>query len=136
MSGWWLSHGLGLHKTLRRMCGESGVCSIDEWSRFYARRLGILSDLYSDVILGQDFQQQHLSVKFKFGGPRPELTLNVDGTYCTLTAAAIREPFIFPNLSPNCIPIATKLRRFNQNDPEFSDDEINKLLSEGIIDTS
>ena len=36
-------------------------------------RLGVLKDLCSDIILGQDFQKQHKSVIFEFGGTKPEL---------------------------------------------------------------
>jgi len=36
--GVWMSSALGLNSRLRRMCEESGVGFLDEWSRFYGRR--------------------------------------------------------------------------------------------------
>lgn len=98
-------------------------------------QLGIMKDLCSDLILGQDFQRMHLSVKFEYGGPRPELTLKGDEAYCALAAATLDQPSLFPNLSPNCKPIASRSRRFSKDDQEFIGEEVDRLLTEGIIET-
>ena len=70
-------------------------------------------------ILGQDFQRQHLFVKFKFGGPSPELTLNSDGTFSALIVPAIENEYLFPNLSHNYKPISTKSRRLSSDDQKL-----------------
>ena len=38
-------------------------------------RLGVLKDLCSDIILGQDFQKKHERVTIEFGGTKPELVI-------------------------------------------------------------
>ncbi|XP_046863329.1 uncharacterized protein LOC124457082 [Xenia sp. Carnegie-2017] len=80
-------------------------------------RLGVLKDLCSDIILGQDFQREHKSVVIEF-------------------AASIEEPSLFANLLPECKPIASKSRQFSREDQEFIKQEINHLLVEGIIEPS
>ena len=55
-------------------------------------RLGVLKDLCSDIILGQDFQKQHKSVIFEFGGTKPELKLPKFTPSCAFSAASIEEP--------------------------------------------
>ena len=42
----------------------------------------------------------------------------------------------FANLTPDCHPIATKSRRYSQEDFEFIDKEVKRLLKEGIIGPS
>ena len=45
-------------------------------------------------------------------------------------------PDLFYNLSPDCKPIATKSRKYNNSDKTFIKSEIQRLLSEGIIEPS
>jgi hypothetical protein len=45
-------------------------------------------------------------------------------------------PEPFANLTPDCHPIATKSRRFSQEDLLFIDGEVERLLNEGIIEPS
>ena len=101
-----------------------------------ATRLGLMRDLCCGVLLGQDFQKQHESVHITYGGPKPALNLPSTDSYCALAAAAVEEPSIFQNLSPKCRPIATKSRQFGRDDKEFIENETNRLLAEGIIETS
>ena len=49
-------------------------------------RLSVLSGLCADVILGQDFQQQHASVTLKYGGKLPLIVL------CGLTTLCVNPP--------------------------------------------
>ena len=44
------------------------------------------------------------------------------------------EPFV--NLTADCHPIASKSRRYSQDDSAFIDEEVKRLLKEGIIDPS
>ena len=100
-------------------------------------RLGILKDLCSDIILGHDFQKMHKRVTIEFGGTRPELVIPCKNpTVPISSAASIEEPLLFGNLLPGFKPIASKSRRFNKEDQEFIDQEITRLLSEGIIEPS
>ena len=45
-------------------------------------------------------------------------------------------PEPFANLTPDCYPIATKSRRYSQEDLLFIDSEVERLLKEGIIERS
>jgi hypothetical protein len=45
-------------------------------------------------------------------------------------------PEPFANLTPDCHPIATKSRRYSQEDLLFIDGEVERLLKEGIIEPS
>ena len=48
----------------------------------------------------------------------------------------MEEPSLFPNILSSHKPIVVKLRHFNQEDQSFINKEIQKLLSEGIIEES
>lgn len=91
-------------------------------------RLSILPELCSDLILGLDFQSQHDSVTFNYGGSKPPLSV------CSLTTLKIDPPSPFANLTADCHPIAAKSRRYSQEDSGFISKEIDRLLQEGIIE--
>ena len=96
-------------------------------------RLGILKDLCSDIILGQDFQKRkHKSVIIKYGGFKPEF----DSCLCSFRCTVGRAVSFFANLRPDCKPIATKSRRFSKEDQDFIQQEINQRLLEEIIEPS
>lgn len=99
-------------------------------------RIGVLKDLCSDIILGQDFQKKLKSVVIEYGGKKPELKIPNITPVCALAKASIEEPSLFANLLPGCKPIASKSRRFSKEDQEFIHQETNRLLSEGIIEPS
>ena len=90
----------------------------------------VLKNLCVDLLLGIDFQQQHKSVTFHFGGDK--LNLNI----CSLTKLHVDPPLLFQKLSENCKRIATKSRRFSEADIQFIDSEIQSMLNEGIIEPS
>lgn len=71
--------------------------------------LGILKNLCSNIILGQDFQKECRSVIIKYGGSKPELMIPKFISVCALSAASFEEPSLFANLCPDCKPIAGKL---------------------------
>ncbi|XP_076052612.1 uncharacterized protein LOC143032026 [Oratosquilla oratoria] len=96
-------------------------------------QLGVLKDLCCDVILGHDFQKQHESVTFQYGGNKPSLRVTSN---CALATADIEEPSLFPNLPQQCKPIAVKSRRYSEDDQLFISDQLSRLLSESIIEPS
>ena len=55
---------------------------------------------------------------------------------CAVSAASIGEPSLFANASLKCKPIATKLRRFSLDDRQFIQSEVNRLMSDGVIEFS
>ena len=105
---------------------------------YKSTHLGVLKDLCSDIILGLDFQKEHKRVTIEFGGSKPELIIPNPAPICAVTAATIDEPSLFLNLLPdcNCMPIASKSRRFNKDDQDCIHHEVTKLLSQDIIEIS
>ena len=89
-----------------------------------------MSNLCTDVILGQNWQEQHESVTICFGGTAPFVTI------CGLSTLHVDPPPLFQFLVPGYKPIASKSRRYCMEDKEFISTEINKLLEEGIIEPS
>lgn len=98
-------------------------------------RLGVLKDLCCDIILGYEFQKLHKRLVIELGGPKPELNISNSPT-CALASSSIEATSLFANVDPKCKPIATKSRRFNYSDREFIKTEINRLMTEGIIESS
>ena len=93
-------------------------------------KICVLNNLCVDLILGIDFQQQHKSVTFHFGGDKPNLNI------CNLATLNVDPTPLFQNLSENCKPIATKSRRYSEPDKQFIDSEIQRMLNESIIEPS
>ena len=93
-------------------------------------KLYVLPNLCADVILGQNWQSNHESVRIKYGGERHPLKI------CNLTTLNVSPPPLFENLDPNCKPIITKSRRYSDEDRKFITEEVERLLSEGIIEPS
>ena len=93
-------------------------------------RLSMLPYLCSDIILGHDFLKQHERVTVDFGGNKPPFNV------CGLTAFTVSPPSLFQNLTPNCMPVATKARRFGAEDQAFIQSETQRLLADGVIEPS
>ncbi len=107
------------------------VVSLELEGKTYSNlRLSVLSCLCADLILGLDFQEQHDSISFHHGGPKPPLVV------CGLTTLKVESPDLFANLSSDVRPIATKSRRYSHEDRKFIDSEVQRLLAEGIIEPS
>ena len=80
---------------------------------------------------------QHRRVIFEYDTKGSDfIAENRQNNACAVAAAATKPSTLFDNLDPDCRPIATKSRRFNSQDREFIKDEIDKLLSAGIIKPS
>ncbi len=75
-------------------------------------------------------QSQHTYVVFEHGGVNPPLSV------CGVSTLNTDPPQLFSNLIDDCHPIATKSRKYNQDDLNFIDSEVKRLLGEGIIESS
>ena len=93
-------------------------------------KLYVLSDLCTNVILGQDWQSRDDSVTIKYGGKEKPLKV------CNLAALDELPPPLFKHLEPHCKPIAAKSRYYSKEDREFISAEVKQLLSEDIIEPS
>ena len=101
-----------------------GHCIVDLSTNgrvYTSTRLGVLKNLCSDLILGQDLQKQHKSV-IEFDGSNPELVIPKTKSVSALSAASIGEPSLFANL-PECKRMATKSRHFSRDDKNFIEQE-------------
>ena len=72
----------------------------------------VLPELCADLILGLDFQSQHESVVFQYGGSKPPLSV------CGFSMLNMEPPKPFANLTSDC------------------EKEVTRLLEEGIIEPS
>ena len=87
-------------------------------------------NLFAVVILGQNWQAMHESITINYGSEKPPVKI------CNLTTLDVTPPPLFQYLSPDCKPIATKLRKYSHEDQDFIKNETNRLLAEGIIEPS
>jgi len=121
-----LSHYLPSLLQSKFQCNVTGYRKIDidiMGKVYHNQKLSILDNLCVDVILGLDFQTQHKSVTFNFGGQK--LPIQV----CGLAALNVDPPDLFANLSPDCKPIATKSRKYSTFDRQFIRNEVQQLLA-------
>ena len=93
-------------------------------------QLSVLKSLCCDVILGLDFMRLHDSIEVKLGGERAPLII------CGMSAFKVEPPSLFTSITSDCRPIACKSRRYSAEDRQFIDSEIDRLLTEGIIEPS
>jgi len=97
-------------------------------------RLNVLPTLCRDIILALYFQSQHQRecVIFELGGNLQDIVVSHDET-CAVAVAETQEVSLFSNLTAGVKPIATKSRRFSHEDRLFIQDNVDKMLSEGVI---
>ena len=93
-------------------------------------KLYVLPNLCTNLILGLDFLSKHKSVTLNYGGIEPPLSI------CGFSTLKTKPKSLFPNLPPNCKPVADSRRRYSLQDQEFISLEINRLLKENIIEPS
>ena len=111
----------------------TGTCAANlsyQGCKYAGYKLSVLPGLCADLILGLDFQSQHPSVTFHYRGFQPPLAI------CGFNKLNIDPPEPFANLTADCHPIASKSRRYSQGDSAFIDEEVKRLLKEGIIEPS
>ena len=92
--------------------------------------LSVLPWLCADLILGLDFQSEHESITFQYGGSQSPLSV------CGFTTLNMDPAVPFANLTENCHPMVRKSRRYSRDDLKFIDGEVELLLKEGVIEPS
>ena len=93
-------------------------------------RLFVLPNLCTNLILGLDFLSRHKSVTLNYGGNEPPLSI------CGLSTIKTKPKSLFPNLPPNCKPVADCRRKYSLEDQQFIAKEVDRLLKEGVIEPS
>jgi hypothetical protein len=78
-------------------------------------KLTVLEKLCADVLIGHDVMKLHSNVQVWFGGEKPPLMCS---------SAKVDLPKLLWNLTPDCKPIATKSRRYSEEDMHFIKQEI------------
>ena len=100
-------------------------------------KLGVMKNLCSDVILGLDFMKLHSKVNFEMNGSKSAIsTDNHHLNLCNALAANIEPPKIFRSILSNCVPVATKNRSYSESDKKIIEEEVAKLLEDGVIEPS
>ncbi|XP_054259818.1 uncharacterized protein LOC128984513 [Macrosteles quadrilineatus] len=84
--------------------------------------------LCTDVLIGHDITKLHSNIQGWFGGKKPPLLV--------CSCAKVEPPKLFCNLTPDCKPIATKSRRYSDEDVQFIKQEMERLQTEEIIEPS
>ena len=87
-----------------------GVCYVSlivQGQQYENIKMSILKDLVKNVILGESFMNQHASVIFEFGGPKPSLVVS------SLSPMDVKLPPMFTYLQNKAKPIAVKSRRYS-----------------------
>ncbi|XP_077969923.1 uncharacterized protein LOC120331269 [Styela clava] len=98
-----------------------------------AMKFGVVENLCTDIILGQDFLSKHRKVVFEFNGDLDSLYVGKE--VCNLASAKVSEPLrIFRFVDDNCKPIAVRSRNYSSDDLKFIKEQIARLLREGIIE--
>ena len=90
----------------------------------------------ADLILGQDFLKLHEFTTFDRGGNRDPIIIGSVNNVCGVAAARVDPTRIFQFLNEKIHPIVAPSRRYNEVNLEFIKSEVQKLLSEGIIEPS
>ena len=116
-----------LHAKSMGVCKESLVVRGQEYKHM---ELSILPELCADIVLGKDFLKLHESVTFEYGGSLPPLVVAGIGTL------NIDPPSLFEHKHPNIEPVRAKRRRYSHEDTMFIEQEIDRLLSQGVIEPS
>ena len=125
-------HGSTMMADSSQSAATIGHCMLDFsiGERKYTQKFSVMPNLCCEVLFGQDFMNKHKSVVLdSFDGVG---NLHVTG----LAMANVDTPQVFPHLKENCSPIATKSRRFNDDELSFVREEIQHLLDEDIIEPS
>ena len=100
-------------------------------------KLAVMKNLCSDVILGLDFMKLHSKVNFEMNGSKSAISIdNHHLNLCNVLAANIEPPRIFRSISSNCVPVATKSRSYGESNKKFIEEEVAKLLENGVIKPS
>ena len=92
-------------------------------------KLTVFPNCCVDIILGHEFLTTRNLVQFTKGDDPPTVV-------SAFTTMKVPPPSIFKNLTADCHPIATKSRRYTAPDRLFIKQEVERLLSEGIIEKS
>ena len=108
---------------------------VQVFNQSYHLRLGIVKNLCADIILGQDFVKLHKSATFETEGERDSILICPEKV-CCVAAANIDPPRLFRFLRKYMHPRATPFRRYSEDDANFIKTEVQKLLSEEIIEPS
>ena len=104
---------------------------------YYNTYMDVMANTYVDVILGQKFLGKHETMKFEFGGNEGILSIPAKmHNSMSLAATAVDSPRIFEHLTSERKPKAIRSLNYNNEDQRFIASEVQRLLSENIIELS
>ncbi|XP_038652364.1 uncharacterized protein LOC119965671 [Scyliorhinus canicula] len=129
------------------------LCSNDEWypeqQRITSRDEQPSLQRISGVRFNQEVYYGTKSLTFSYSSfvvrwllghtflPSQHLEANkMINTVCSLASLKVDPPSLFANLTPDCKPVATRSRRYSAQDRSFIRSEVQRLLTEGVIEAS
>ena len=117
---------------INQYCILNLECLLKSGSRKYTNvRVLIMPDSFHSLILGLPFFKLHNSVQFETKGNLPMLQV------CSLKAVSlpsVNSPF--RTLTDDVRPVITRSRSYSQEDVIFIKGEVDRLLTDGIIEVS
>jgi len=124
---------------MQRLGKVSGVLSL--MNRQYPNAsFHVMPELCADVIVGQEFLKRHASITVVMNGPEESPTINTpmtaDPTQLSVAAAKLEAPRFFEFLSPDAKPVASKSRRYSQEDQAFIEAEVGRLRAADVTEPS
>ena len=105
---------------------------VNHGGQSYMLCLKVMNELCAELVLGHDFMKLHDKIVFEMRGPRQSVI--IDDVTCSVVQALIKPPKLLKNLAVDCKRIATKSRHYSAEDRIFIQQELEKLLQEGIIE--
>ena len=102
--------------------------------------ISVLTGLCCDVLIGHDILSEHGNLVVNFGGSKDDMIVNNEQSsdsippICSVAVANVQPPLLFDNLSADCKPVICKSRRYSEEDSQFIQQEVQKLLESGIVE--
>ena len=96
--------------------------------RYTDVKLTLLDNAVSEIVLGTVFLLSNKLVTFNVNNDSPVIS--------ALGTLKVDPPALFQNLTSDCHPIASRSRRYTAADRAFIEQDVKRLLKEGIIEKS
>jgi len=109
--------------------------------RFYTVKFSVVDALICDVLIGLDVLSQHQSVSLSLGGSAEPIEISNVASIMKCDSSIfpvmkVEPPMIFNEEVYDAKPVITKSRWTSNKDREFMQNEITRMLKEGIIEPS
>ena len=121
------------------ICNVTGVCQLNLkllGREYFSIELFVMKNLCVDILLGRSFLELHKEVVFELGGKENALLVSPSIKFCAVASSKIDSPSLFSNLIDGWKPIATKSRRFNEQEKSYIATKVNEWKRAGTVRVS